>query len=124
MFKYECACEHGEDCTRTTMCAVQSAVNEATCELEAKSQSTLCEACRALYYKQTAELEAKLQDALNRPEFVLYQMFEDIEAKLSKLEYRHETLKMMYADEMNFSDDDVPVELAIDEFIAEEQSHS
>ena len=24
--QYECACEHGENCTRTTMCKVQSAV--------------------------------------------------------------------------------------------------
>ena len=44
--------------------------------------------------------------------------------KLKDLEYRHETLKIMYADAMGFQDDDVPVELAIDEFISEEQSHS
>ena len=43
---------------------------------------------------------------------------------LKDLEYRHETLKILYADGMNFDDDDVPVDLAIDEFILEEQSHS
>ena len=26
MNQYECACEHGENCTKTTMCKVQSAV--------------------------------------------------------------------------------------------------
>ena len=42
----------------------------------------------------------------------------------SELEYRHECLKMMYSDEMNYLDDDLSVDLAIDEFISEEQSHS
>ena len=42
----------------------------------------------------------------------------------SELEYRHECLKMMYSDEMNYLDDDLSVDLAIDGFISEEQSHS
>ena len=34
MNDYECACEHGENCTRTTMCATQSAVEVTEAKLE------------------------------------------------------------------------------------------
>ena len=41
---------------------------------------------------------------------------------IADLEYRHECLKMLYADEMDCVDGEV--DLHIDEFISEEQSHS
>jgi len=34
MNKYECACERGQNCTRTSMCAVQSAVEEMEADLK------------------------------------------------------------------------------------------
>ena len=47
-----------------------------------------------------------------------------LRGEMGDLNYRHECLKSMYTDEMNYLDDDLSVDLAIDEFILEEQSHS
>lgn len=63
---------------------------------------------RATLIKEYRKLEGRLKAA---------------ELKLNELTYRHECLKSMHEDEMNYIDPH-SVDVAIDEFISEEQSHS
>ena len=58
---------------------------------------------------------------LNEPTKLL-QRLADAEAKLDDLQYRHECLKLLYSDEMNYLDDDQSVDDDIDTFIQMEKN--
>ena len=54
--QYECGCEHGGNCTRTTMCATQSAVEVLEVELADARQSATY--WRKAYTRLEAQLDA------------------------------------------------------------------
>jgi hypothetical protein len=60
----ECACERGGDCTRTTMCALDNALQDQADEFESAIQ--------------------RIQDVLDDPDWG--NVFERIQAELNKLE--------------------------------------
>ena len=61
--RHECGCERGDDCTTTTMCALQSAVEELEAQLDAyKERMQLIAAQSIRDCEKVEQLEAQLRN--------------------------------------------------------------
>jgi hypothetical protein len=67
---------------------------------------------------ESLEQQLEQRDVLHEVAVIAYR------EQLEQVKYRHECLKGMYSNEMNYLDDDQSVDDAIDNFILEEESHS